>query len=115
MILLILLLVIGGIMAYVAQDNLVPVALHLGPYVFADIPLFYVITGSILAGLSIAYLIYLVNSIIISLKLRGKDKKLKETRSEVAELTKRVHQLELENEKLKNNYSKNEPSDPNAL
>lgn len=114
MVLLILLLIVGGIMAYLAQNNLMLVSLRLGPYVFSDIPLFYIIIGSLLTGLTLAYLIYLVNSIFTALTMHGKDKTIKQTKDEVANLTKRVHQLELENEKLKNNSS-SEPQDKNAL
>ncbi|HET7098994.1 MAG TPA: LapA family protein [Patescibacteria group bacterium] len=115
MLLLILFLVVGGAMVYVAQNNLMQVTLHLGKYIFSDIPLFYVIVGSLLTGLGLAYVIYLVNLIFISFRIRGKDKKIKETNNEVAELTKLVHQLELENERLKNNSTTIEPQDENAL
>jgi uncharacterized integral membrane protein len=115
MITLILILVIGGVFVYLAQNNLIPVTLHLGSTVITDIPLFYVIIGSLLTGLVVAYLIHLVNSIFISFSMRGKDSKIKQSKNEIADLTKRVHQLELENEKLKNNSSVDEPDDPNAL
>ncbi|KKT34322.1 MAG: hypothetical protein UW23_C0044G0001, partial [Candidatus Collierbacteria bacterium GW2011_GWA1_44_12] len=55
-----------------------------------------------------------VNSILTTFKLRGKDKEIKKQKGEVLELTKRVHQLELENEKLKHEPSV-EPEDTNAL
>ena len=112
---LILLLILGSIMAYLAQNNLTLVSLALGPYTISNIPLFYVIIGSLLTGLGLAYLIYLVNSIFTALAMRGKDKKIKQTKSEVVDLTKRIHQLELENEKLKNNSTVIEPQDKNAL
>lgn len=115
MLMLILFLVVGLIMVYLAQNNLTLVTLHLGPYVFSDIPLFYVIIGSLLMGLGLAYLIYLVNSIFTALAMRGKDNKIKQTKSEIVDLTKQIHQLELENERLKNNSTVVEPQDKNAL
>ncbi|VVA44459.1 conserved hypothetical protein [Candidatus Roizmanbacteria bacterium] len=60
---LILFLVIGSVMVYLAQNNMVPVTLHFATYVFSDIPLFYIIVGSLLIGLGLAYLSYLVSSI----------------------------------------------------
>jgi hypothetical protein len=45
--------------------------------------------------------------------MHGKDNKIKKSNNEIADLTKRIHQLELENEKLKRNSS--EPDDTNAL
>lgn len=113
MITLILIILVGGVFVYLAQNNLAQVTLHVGSTVISNLPLFYVIIGSILTGLIVAYLIHLVNSIFVSFSMHGKDSKIKQAKNEIAELIKRVHQLELENEKLKNNSS--EPDDPNAL
>lgn len=112
---LILLLVVGGVMVYLAQNNLTLVTLRLGTYVFSGIPLFYIIIGSLLTGLGLAYLLYLVNSIFIAFTMHGKDNKIKQGKSEIVDLTKRIHQLELENERLKNNSGVTEPQDKNAL
>ena len=115
MLTLILFLVVGAIMVYLAQNNLMLVTLHLGKYVFSSIPLFYIIIGSLLTGLVLAYLVYLVNSIFTAFTIHGKDNKIKQTKSEVVDLTKQIHQLELENERLKNNSTIIEPPDKNAL
>lgn len=112
---LILLILIGGVMAYLSQNNMMPVTLRLGSYVFSGIPLFYIIIGSLLTGLGLAYLIYLVNSILTAFTMHGKDNKIKEGKSEIVDLTKRIHQLELENERLKNNSTVIGPRDKNAL
>jgi len=114
MLILILLLVVGSALVYISKFNFVPVSVNLGMYVISDIPLFYVIVGSLVIGLVLSYVVYLVHSISTSLALRGKDNKIKKNKEEVLELTKRVHQLELENEKLKHN-SDAEPEDKNAL
>lgn len=115
MITLILIILIGGIFVYVAQNNLIPVTLNLGSASMTNIPLFYVIIGSLLTGLIVAYLIHLINSIFITFSMHGKDTKIKQGKSEIANLTKRVHQLEIENEKLKNHSTLDEPRDTNAL
>ncbi len=112
---LILLLIVGGVMVYLAQNNLMLVTLHLGTYVFSGIPLFYIIIGSLLTGLCLAYLIYLINSIFTAFTMRRKDNKIKQGKSEIVDLTKQIHQLELENERLKNNSTVVEPQDKNAL
>lgn len=113
MLILILFLIVGSVLAYLAQNNLTLVSVNIGPYVFANIPLFYVIIGSLLVGLILSYVLYLIHTISTSFVLRGKDNKIKKKRDEVAELTKRVHQLELENEKLK--HIPQVPKDRNAL
>ncbi len=115
MLTLILFLIVGGVMVYLAQNNLMLVTLHLGSKIFSDIPLFYIIIGSLLVGLGLAYLIYLFNSIFTAFTMRGKDNKIKQSRSENVDLTKQIHQLELENERLKNNSTVIEPQDKNAL
>lgn len=89
-------------MVYIAQNNLMPVSLHIGSYVFTDIPLFYVIIGSLLTGLGFAYLLHAVNAIITGFSLWGKDKTIRRGKGEIADLTKRILQLEQENKTLKN-------------
>jgi len=111
----ILLLSLGAIMAYLAQNNLMLVTLRLGNYTFPGIPLFYVIIGSLLTGLGLSYLIYLVNSIFTGFAMHGKDNKIKQGKSDIVDLTKQIHQLEIENERLKNNTTIIEPQDKNAL
>ena len=102
-------------MVYIAQNNLTQVDLHVGSYTYPDIPLFYIIIGSLLTGLCLAYLFSLVTSIFTGFTIRGKNNKIKQTKSEIVNLTKRIHQLELENEKLKNNSTTHQPPDKNAL
>ena len=108
MLILILFLIIGSIFVYISRFNFTLVSVNLGLYVFNDIPLFYVIVGSFLIGLILSYLVYLVRGIADSFKFRGKNKEIKKDKDEILELTKRIHQLELENEKLG-------PEDKNAL
>lgn len=102
-------------MVYLAQNNLTLVTLRLGTYVVPGIPLFYVIISSLLTGLILAYLVYLVNSIFTNFSMRRKDKAIKHGKSDIVDLTKQIHKLELENERLKNNSAMAEPQDRNAL
>lgn len=111
---LILLLVVGSGLVYISKFNFVPVSVNLGMYTISDIPLFYVIVGSLVIGLVLSYLVYLINAISASFVLKGKDKEIKKYKDEVLELTRRVHQLELENEKIKNGTVL-ETVDTNAL
>ena len=53
-------------------------------------------------------------SISHSITLRGKNNEIKKDKDEILELTKNVHQLELENEKIKNG-TESDPTDQNAL
>ena len=109
-----LFLVAGTFLTFVSRSNLMPVTLKVGPYIFANIPLFYVIVGSLVAGILLSYLLQLIPSISTFFTLRGKEKEIKQKKGDVLELTKRVHQLELENERLKHTDIQ-VPQDENAL
>lgn len=115
MLVLILLLVLGSALVYISKYNFVPVTINLGFVMFSDIPLFYVIAASLLIGLVLSYLVYRVQAISTFFQLRGKNNEIKKEKDEVLELTKRIHQLELENEKIKNGSEESEPTDQNAL
>lgn len=114
MFILILILIIGSVLVYISDFNFMLVSVNFGYFILSDIPLFYVIVGSIVFGLLLSYIVYLINSISTSFALRGKDKVIKKNKNEVLELTKRIHQLELEIEQQKKSASI-EPSDENAL
>lgn len=115
MLILILVLIIGSALVYISKFNFTPVTLNLGMYVFSDIPLFYVIVGSLLIGLVLSYLVHLVGAISTSFTLHGKNKEIKKDKDEILELTKRIHQLELEKEKINNGSEDLKPTDQNAL
>mgnify|MGYP001612584734 FL=1 len=70
MLALILFLVIGSILVYISKFNFAPVTVNLGMYVISDIPLFYVIVGSLVVGLILSYLVYLIRAITTSFTLR---------------------------------------------
>ena len=99
---------------YISRYNFQPVSVNLGFTVFSGIPLFYIIVGSLVIGLALSYLVSVMQSISTSFILRGKNIEIKKKKDEVLELTKRVHQLEIKNEKLGKD-SGIEPGDRNAL
>lgn len=114
MLILILLLVIGSLLVYISKFNFELVSVNLGMYSFSDVPVFYVIVGSLLFGLILSYVGYLIQSISTSVTFWGKNTEIKKGKDTVLELTKRVHQLELENEKLRHGEGI-KLEDPNAL
>ncbi len=110
----ILFLIMAASFAYLSSFNSMPVTVNLGWYVFHDISLFYVILGSFVLGLVLSYFVLIYHETFAYFVLRGKKKEIKQNRSDVLELTKRVHQLELENEKLKHGATVL-PKDINSL
>jgi uncharacterized integral membrane protein len=115
MLILILLLVLGSALVYISKYNFTQVSVNLGFISFSDIPLFYVIAGALIIGLVLSYLIYRIQAISTFFELRKKNNEIKKDKDEILELTKRVHQLELEKEKIKNGSEEIEPTDQNAL
>lgn len=114
MLTLILLLVFGSGIAFLALQNTGYVTLTLLNDTFPNVPLYLVIIGSMLVGVLLTYIIHLVGSISTALTIHGKDNKIKESENDLTQMTKKTHQLELENESLK----KDGPvarSDNNAL
>jgi len=101
MIILILILILGSGLVFVSKYNFALVTVNFGTFALTNIPLFYVIIGSVVFGLVISYLVHLTSSISTFFAMRGKNNQLKHEKEDVLELTKRVHQLELENEKIK--------------
>ena len=99
MFILILLLILGSGFVYISKYNFMPVTVNLGMYQFSNIPLFYVIIGSVVLGIGISYLLHLASAITTALTLRGKNHEITKSKSKILELTKRVHQLELEKQK----------------
>ncbi len=111
---LILLLAVGAGIAFLALQNTELVSLTFLDYTVTNVPLYAVIIGSLFAGVSLAYVIYLVHSFSTAMKIRSQRKKIEQKKEEVVELTKKVHQLELDNEGLKKAHTP-EVIDPRAL
>ncbi len=92
--------VIGLGVAYFATQNTAGVTIQLDSAVWRNIPLYIVMVGSLLVGVFIAALFSFIKSLSSRLELRGKDHALSEAKKSIADLTRRVHELELENTKL---------------
>lgn len=97
---LIVTVLFGLIIAYFAIQNTGVITLNFLNYSVPGIPAYIVVVGALLVGLFLSWIISLVNSITTGFTIRGKESKIKDYRKENAELTKRIHQLELQNAKL---------------
>lgn len=65
-----------------------------------QIPLYILLGITLVLGLSLSWLISLLDSISTSMKLKGKEDTIKDAKSTIHDLTKRVNHLEIENAKL---------------
>lgn len=93
----------SALVAYFATQNTGIISLQFASHAWTGIPIYIIVLTSLLAGLLFAWIFHLLNAISSSFAIRGKNKAIKEGKNENLELTKKVHQLEIENTKLNTN------------
>ncbi|MBI2596350.1 DUF1049 domain-containing protein [Candidatus Daviesbacteria bacterium] len=98
---IILAVIVGLGIGYFATQNTNQISLYFGPYAVSNTPLYLVVISALLMGLLLAWIFSLVNSFSSKITLHGKENKIKEDEKTIAELTKEIHQLELDNTRLK--------------
>lgn len=89
------------LIAFFAIQNSVPVNIHLNSYNLVGIPLYLVVLVSVLVTLLFSWIIFLVNSLSSSFAILGKNNSIKDVKRRNLDLAKKVHDLEIENAKLK--------------
>lgn len=114
MIALILFFVFGLLFGYFATLNTTLVSLHLGPYTPVDAPLYLVVLLCLCLGVLFAGVFAFFKSLSSKVSLSRKESELTNLKRDLAELTKKNHQLELENTKLRV-QSGEESTDDNSL
>lgn len=98
---LIVLIVFGIGIGLFSTQNTQAASVTFAQYTFSNIPMYLIILGAILSGIFVSWIISLVGFVSSFFTLHGKESKIKEAKREITDLTKRVHELELENERLK--------------
>jgi len=101
MVALILFVIVGLLFALFATNNTGVVTITLGQFISYSTPLYVAILTSFVIGLALASLFYVFKSVTTGFMLRKHKIERKEAKDEIVELTKRIHKLELENERLK--------------
>jgi lipopolysaccharide assembly protein A len=98
-------LIIFGIVAILfavfATQNTESVTVWFFEYNVPYVPVYMLVLSSVFFGLILSWIITFVQSVSAGMTIRGKENKIRATEKEVADLTRRVHQLELENTRLK--------------
>jgi uncharacterized integral membrane protein len=97
MLALLITVIFGLGIGYFATQNVDPITIQFADYVLEGVPLYAVILGSLLAGLVMAYVLYLAQSTSSQLKIYGNNYADKRARQALADLERRVDQLETEN------------------
>jgi len=98
---LVTLVLFGILSALFANQNTGTATLHLGYITLANIPLYLIILGSMLFGLLMAWVINIIESVLVSFQIMGKNRAIKATQQEVDELSKKLQEVEIENARLK--------------
>ncbi len=101
MISLIFLLIFGAGVAFLSLQNTAPITLTILHFSFKGVPLYYVIIGAMLIGIVLSFLVNIVDSVSHLFILNSKNSKIKAEEKEMIEMTKKIHQLQLENAVLK--------------
>ncbi len=110
---LIVLFIFGIGVAFFATQNTQAISLTFANYSLSSIPVYIIVLVSLLLGFAVSWIIGLVDVISSAFKMRGKESTIKTGNKQISELTKKVHQLELENERLKGESG--HPSDDKSL
>src|SRR5438874_1912771 len=111
MLLLIAAVVLGLLFALVSTQNTQGVMLRLGDYGLTNIPLYLVVFGSILVGLFLSWVLSLFGWVSTRFTLHGKDVHIKHSEKMIDSLKSRVHDVELENAKLRGDEVIDQPSE----
>lgn len=97
----------GFIFALFATQNTSPASIAAGPWKLNNVPVYWIVLGSLLGGLFISWVINFFESVAAGLALSRKEKELKRSTQSVNELNQKIQFLEVENAQLK----KEEPLD----
>lgn len=111
MILLIAAVVLGLLFALVATQNTQGVMLRIGDYGLTNVPVFLVVLGSLLFGLFLSWILSFFGWISTRFTLHGKDAHIKHSEKMIDSLKARVHDLEIENAKLRGQEAVDQPSE----
>lgn len=114
MIALILFVIFGLGFALFATQNTAPTTLNFGQYVLENVPLYLTVLATFGLGLLFATVFYIAKSITSGFLINKKRNEVEHLQRENTQLLKRIHQLELENTKLKAETGK-ESVDEDAL
>lgn len=101
MIALIFLVICAILFSVFATQNTGVVSISLLVYQFTNVPLYFVILVPFGMGFLFAALFYIFKSISSGFTIRKRENEVEKAKRENTELTKRIHELELENTRLK--------------
>ena len=105
MINLILTVALGIVFAFIATQNTAGVNFQLFNFSLLNIPLYLLLLGSLLIGLIVAGFISAIDSLFSFFTIRNREHTIDSANSEIQSLNQRIYDLEVENAKLKGQYT----------
>lgn len=97
---LIILVILALMFAFFATENTLPTTITLAGSILTQIPLYILIGLTLLIGLSLSWLISLLDSLAVSMKLRSKDHTISNAKDTIQDLNRKIKDLEIENARL---------------
>lgn len=101
MLVLVITAVLGTAFAVFATQNTQTVDLNFGKYFIPSTPLYLVVLVPLLLGLVLAYILHIMKILSHDMTIDEQKQEIKDLKSDLAEMTKKAHKLELENIKFK--------------
>jgi len=101
MVALILFILFGLVFGYFSTLNTATASIHFGFTSLSHVPMYILVLASFGTGVLFTSLFYMLRSISSGMARNKKEKELVDAREETVLLTKKIHELEIENAKLK--------------
>lgn len=106
MITLVFVIFFGVIFSYFATINTGLININLGYYQLQNIPIYLTVLISAAIGMFLAAILHFLKYLSAYFTLGKKERDLKDTNKRIAELTRDLHKLELENTRLRSEKGK---------
>lgn len=98
---LVVTVIFGALFAIFATQNTIGVPVTIGAYSWTNVPLYIIAIASLLFGLLVAWILSIADWATNSLALHGKNQQIRTVKNEADKNEARIHELEIENARLK--------------
>lgn len=112
---LLLFIIFGLIFGYFATLNTSLASVNFGEYTLQNIPMYLLILASFALGVLFASLFYFFRSLSLQQLITRQERRIEEAKKQALETTKKNHQLELENTRLKVQNGEESEEDSDSL
>lgn len=113
MLILFLATVLSVIFSIFATQNTAQITLHFYSYSLPNIPIYLIILASALSAFILSLIFQLIKNLSSGMRISNQQGSIKDLKRELAEVTKELHKMELENAKIK--AVSGEPEDENSI